>query len=267
MENMLTILKNRVEATFAKTELFFIELATLFLFVFRFFTDILKKPFEFKETWFQFYAIGLKSLPLVGITGFIMGAVLTIQSRPTLAEFGAESWLPAMVSVSIVREIGPVITALICAGKVGSGMGAELASMKVSEQIDAMEISGINPYKYLVITRVIASTLMIPLLTIYSDALGLFGSFVGVNIHSELSFSLYFTQAMAELTYSDIIPAFIKTFAFGFAIGMISCYQGYHAKNGTRGVGVAANASVVYASLMVFVLDAFALELNNFFSH
>src|ERR1041385_8117445 len=161
---------------------FFEEIARLTLFGFRFFKELVKPPYEFNEFFKQAYLIGYKSLPLVAITGFIMGLVLTIQSRPTLAEFGAESWLPAMVAVSIVREIGPVITALISAGKIGSGIGAELASMRITEQIDAMEVSGVNPYKYLVVTRVLASTLMIPVLVVMSDTISLFGAFIGVNI-------------------------------------------------------------------------------------
>src|ERR1035437_6237096 len=135
---------------------FFEEVAKLTMFTFRFFKEVIKPPYEFNELVKQSFLIGYKSFPLVAITGFIMGLVLTIQSRPTLAEFGAESWLPAMVAVSIIREIGPVITALIFAGKVGSGIGAELASMKVTEQIDAMEVSGINPFKYLVVTRIVS---------------------------------------------------------------------------------------------------------------
>lgn len=223
-------------------------------------------PIEFNELLKQCYLIGYKSLPLVGITGFIMGLVLTIQSRPTLAEFGAESWLPAMVSISIIREIGPVITALICAGKVGSGIGAELASMKVTEQIDAMEVSGINPFKYIVATRVVAATLMLPLLAIFSDAISLFGSFAGVNINGDVSFRLYFSQVFSALAFSDIMPAFIKTFFFGFAIGSISCYKGYNSNKGTEGVGESANASVVLASLAVFVIDMIAVQLTSLFS-
>src|SRR5436189_5325914 len=121
------------------------------IFIARFFKEVIKPPYELKEFLRQCYTIGYKSMPLVAITGFIMGLVLTIQSRPTLAEFGAELWLPGMVALSIIREIGPVITALIFAGKVGSGIGAELASMKVTEQIDAMEVSGMNPFKYIVV--------------------------------------------------------------------------------------------------------------------
>ena len=160
---------------------FFLEVASITIFTFHFFKEVFKPPYEFNELIKQSFLIGYKSLPLVAITGFIIGLVLTIQSRPTLAKFGAESWLPAMVAVSIIREIGPVVTALIFAGKVGSGIGAELASMNVTEQIDAMQVSDTNPFKYLVVTRVLSATLMLPLLVIFADAVGLFGSFVGVN--------------------------------------------------------------------------------------
>src|SRR5688572_21800470 len=149
---------------------FFEDLSNLTLFTLRFFQQLFKYSFEWKEFFRQCYLVGLKSFPLVALTGFIIGLVMTIQARPTLAQFGAESWLPAMVSISIIREIGPVITALIFAGKVGSGIGAELASMKVTEQIDAMEVSGINPFKFIVVTRILAATLMLPILVILADA-------------------------------------------------------------------------------------------------
>lgn len=244
---------------------FFTGMANFSLFTGRFFKELIKPPYEWNEIFKQAYLIGYKSLPLVGITGFIMGLVLTIQSRPTLAEFGAESWLPAMISVSIVREIGPVITALICAGKVGSGIGAELASMKVTEQIDAMEVSGTNPFKYLIVTRVLAASLMLPILTIFNDVISMLGSFQGVNIKGDVSFHLYFSQALAQLSFTDLIPALIKTFFFGFAIGLIACYNGYHATKGTEGVGQAANASVVTTSLMVFIIDIIAVQVTSLF--
>lgn len=220
-------------------------------------------PYEFNELLKQCYLIGYRSFPLIAITGLIMGLVLTIQSRPTLAEFGAESWLPAMVAVSIVREIGPVITALIFAGKAGSGIGAELASMKVTEQIDAMEVSGTNPFKYVVITRVVSCVIMLPLLVILADAISLYGSFVGVNLKGDVSFKLFFLQVFESLEFSDVFPAFIKTFFFGFFVGIISCYKGYTSNEGTEGVGKAANASVVISSLAVFVLDMIAVQLTS----
>ncbi|HRA72749.1 MAG TPA: ABC transporter permease, partial [Flavobacterium sp.] len=156
-------------------------------FTLRFFKELFKPPFQFREFIRQCYAVGYKTLPLISITGFIMGLVLTIQSRPTLLKFGAESWLPSMVSLSIIREIAPVITALICAGKIASGIGAELGSMKVTEQIDAMEVSAINPYKYLVVTRILATTLMVPLLVIFADFIGIYGGYVGYNIHGNMT--------------------------------------------------------------------------------
>lgn len=229
----------------------------------KFFKESFKPKYDFGEIVRQGYEIGVKSLLLVAITGFIMGLVLTIQSRPIMVEFGAEAMLPSMVSISIVREIGPVITALICAGKVGSGIGAELGSMKVTEQIDAMEVSGTNPYKYLVVTRVLATTLTIPLLVVFSDAVSLFGSYIGVNINSSVSLTLFFSQAFAALQFPDVIPATIKTFFFGFAIGIIGCYKGYNSSKGTEGVGIAANSAVVTASLAIFIIDMIAVQITD----
>ena len=241
----------------------FLDAGNVTLFAARFFKELVRPPFEIKEFLRQCYIIGYKSLPLVGITGFIMGLVLTLQSRPTLAEFGAESWLPGMVALSLVREIAPVITALICAGKIASGIGAELGSMKVTEQIDAMEVSAINPYKYLVVTRVLATTLMIPLLVVFADAIGIYGGFVGVNINSDLNLFRYFQQVLDSLAFLDIIPATIKTFFFGFFIGMIGCYKGYTAANGTESVGKAANSAVVAASLTIFIIDMLAVQITD----
>lgn len=207
--------------------------------------------------------IGYKSLPLVALTGFIMGLVLTMQLRPTLVDYGVEAQIPAMVSLSIVREIGPVITALIFAGKIGSGIGAELGSMRVTEQIDAMEVSGTNPYKYLVVTRVAAATLMLPVLVILSDAISLYGGYLGVNIRAITSFDLYINQVYDTLKFTDILPAFIKTFFFGFAVGIIGCYKGYYSSKGTEGVGRSANSAVVLASLAVFIIDLVAVQVTD----
>jgi phospholipid/cholesterol/gamma-HCH transport system permease protein len=244
---------------------FFLEVAEITRFTGHFFRSVFRRPFEFSEILRQSFLIGYKSLSLVTVTGFIMGLVLTIQSRPTLARFGAESWLPGMVAISIIREIGPVITALICAGKVGSGIGAELASMKVTEQIDAMEVSGTNPFKYLVVTRVLAAMLMLPILVIFADGIGLIGSYIGVNIMGNVTLRLYLSQAIGHLDFVDVFPAVIKTFFFGFAIGIISCYKGYTSNKGTEGVGLAANAAVVICSLCVFIIDLIAVQLTSFF--
>src|SRR5579872_1296177 len=204
----------------------------------------MKPRFEFSELIRQCYLIGYNSFPLVGLTGFIMGLVLTMQLRPSLVNYGVESQLPVMVGIAIVREIGPVITALIFAGKIASSIGAELGSMKVTEQIDAMEVSGTNPFKYLVVTRIAASTLMLPVLVLLGDAISLFGAFIGVNIRGTTSLHLFFRQILDNFGFGDVLPAFIKTFFFGFAVGVIGCYRGYYSSKGTEGVGRAANSAV-----------------------
>lgn len=237
-------------------------LGNFWLFTMQFFKQSFNFPFERKEFIRQAYQIGNRSLMLVLTTGFIMGVVLTIQSRPTLEDFGAESWLPRMVAVSIIREIGPVITAIICAGKIGSGIGAELGSMRVTEQIDAMEVSGANPYKYLVVTRVMATTIMLPILVLFADFVGLIGSYLGVNIEGDVSFTLFMSSAMGAVEFSDLFPALIKSVVFGFVIGIIGCYKGYTASRGTESVGKAANEAVVAASLMVFVVDVIVVQIT-----
>lgn len=249
--------------TIQQIKSFFLEVSGITTFTWKFLKEVFFPPYEFAEFIKQCYLIGYRSLGLVGITGFIMGLVLTIQAKPTMAEFGAESWIPGMVSVSLIREIGPVITALICAGKVGSGIGAELGSMKVTEQIDAMEVSGTNPFKYLVVTRVLATTFMVPILVILSDVIGLFGSYIGVNITGKVSLRLFFIQVFESLDFIDLYPTIIKTFFFGFIIGIIGCYKGYYSNKGTEGVGAAANSAVVIASLLVFILDMIAVQITS----
>lgn len=242
---------------------FFSEIGDITLFAGRFFREVFTPPYEFKELIKQCYNIGNKSLLLVSVTGFILGLVFTLQSRPTLEQFGAESWIPSMISISIIREIGPVIIALICAGRIGSGIGAELGSMRVTEQIDAMEVSGTNPFKYLVVTRILATTLMLPLLVIIGDGIALFGSAIVENLKSDVSYTLYFNQVFKAISFGDIIPATVKTFFFGFAIGLIGCYKGYNCAKGTVGVGEASNAAVVYTSMLVFVIDFIAVFVTD----
>lgn len=254
------------EKSFEKTEKatgFFAELATVFLFAYHTIRETFSRDFEFNEFMRQCFLIGNKSLPLVSITGLIMGVVLTIQSRPALVSFGAVGMLPGMVAISIIREMGPVITALICAGKIGSGMGAELGSMKVTEQIDAMEVSSTNPMRFLVVTRVWAATFMIPLLVLYADAVAIFGSWAAANIKGDISFILFFSQAFGEVEFNDFIPAVIKSFFFGGVIGLIGCYKGYHAGRGTESVGAAANSAVVLSSLLVIIVDMVAVQITD----
>ncbi len=229
----------------------------------RFFKQWFRPRYEVAEFFRQCFIIGYRSLPLIGLTAFIMGLVLTMQLRPSMIDYGVESQIPAIVSIAVVREIGPVITALIFAGKIGSSIGAELGSMKVTEQIDAMEVSGTNPFKYLVVTRVLASTFMLPVLVMLGDAISLYGSWLGVNIRGNTSFGLYWSQVFDNLSFNDVLPAFIKCFVFGFAVGLIGCFKGYNSSKGTEGVGRSANSAVVVSSVLIFVIDLLAVQVTD----
>ena len=229
----------------------------------RFFTQGFRRRYEIAEFLRQCFVIGYKSFPLIGLTAFIMGLVLTMQLRPSMLQYGVESQLPAIVGISVIREIGPVITALIFAGKIGSSIGAELGSMRVTEQIDAMTVSGTNPFKYLVVTRVLAATLMLPVLVMLGDAISLYGSWLGINIHSTTSFNLFWTQVFDILSFSDVLPAFFKSFFFGFAVGIIGCYKGYNSNKGTEGVGRSANSAVVISSIIIFVIELLAVQITD----
>jgi len=232
-------------------------------FIGRYLRELVNPRYEVRAFIHQCYTIGFSSLALIGTTGFIMGLVLTMQLRPSLIAYGVVSQLPVMVSLAIVREIGPVISALIFAGKISSSIGAELGSMRVTEQIDAMEVSGTNPFKFLVVSRVLASTLMLPLLTVLSDAIALYGSYLGVNIKGHTSLQLFFSDVFDALNYGDVIPALIKTFFFGAAVGLIGCYKGYNSSKGTAGVGLAANSAVVASSLAIFIIDLLAVQITD----
>lgn len=256
---------NAIFKIFEIIKAFMLEIGELSLFAGRFFVETFKRPFEFKEFLRQCFYMGNRSLLLVSITGFIIGLVFTLQSRPTLQEFGAVSWMPSMVSISIIREIGPIITALICAGRIGSGIGAELGSMRVTEQIDAMEVSGTNPFKYLVVTRIMATTFMLPILVFFGDAIAIFGSCLVENIKGNVSYLLYYNQVFDALEFGDIIPATIKTFFFGFAIGLVGCFKGYNCSKGTAGVGLAANSAVVFTSMLLFIIDFVAVFITDIF--
>jgi phospholipid/cholesterol/gamma-HCH transport system permease protein len=248
-----------------KIDDFFIGLYSGFQFVIRFFKEVLKPPYEFKEIIKQCYEVGYKSLGLITLTGFITGLVFTKQSRPSLSEFGASSWLPSLVAIAIIRALAPLVTALIAAGKVGSQIGAELGSMKVTEQIDAMEVSATNPFKYLVVSRVLATTIMIPMLMFYTGAVAMFGAYLNVHQNEMTSLITFFQQAFEKISFLDIFSSLIKSIAYGFTIGIVGCYKGYHASNGTEGVGKAANSSVVLSMFLIFVEEILIVQLTNSF--
>lgn len=248
-----------------KYKLFLANIADIYKFNARFFKNVLTPPFEVREILRQCYLVGNRSLFLIAFTSFLAGIVFTKQSRPSLASFGAESWLPSLVSQAVVRSLGPLITGLICAGKLGSNIGAELASMKVTEQIDAMEVSGTRPFSYLVVSRVVATTCMLPLLVVFADVMALFGSYFMVNSINGSSFQLFYTEISAVITLLDINSSMIKSACFGFVIGIVSCYAGYHSENGTTGVGRSANTAVVVSMIFIFVVDLMGLQILNLF--
>jgi phospholipid/cholesterol/gamma-HCH transport system permease protein len=202
-------------------------------------------------------------LSLITLTGFIVGMVFTKQSRPSLEDFGATSWLPSLIGIAIVRALAALVTALICAGKVGSSIGAELGSMKVTEQIDAMEVSAINPFKYLVVTRVLATSLTIPILALYCSFVGLLGSYVNVNGSESSSLTMVYKNAFSDISFLDIFASVVKSIFYGFTIGMVGCYKGYHATQGTRGVGKAANEAVVLSMFLIFVEEIIIVQVSN----
>lgn len=242
---------------------FFLDLYLTFKFIVRFFREAFKPPFEFQEIIRQCYHVGFKSLSLITLTGFITGLVFTKQSRPSLAEFGATSWLPSLVAIAIIKALAPLVTALIAAGRVGSNIGAELGSMKVTEQIDAMEVSAINPFKFLVVTRIIATTTMVPVLMVYSGFIGMLGSYMDVHGNELTSFATFFEKAFEKISFLDIFSSVAKSVTYGFTIGVVGCYKGYNATQGTEGVGKAANTSVVLSMFLIFIEEVLIVQITN----
>ncbi len=257
-------LKPRTHVLTKKLDGFFGSVYNYVIFIGRFFTE-LRPPFEWREIIRQCYMVGYKSLPLISVTSFVIGIVFTKQSRPSLSEFGAESWLPSLVAIAIFRALAPLVTALIAAGKVGSNIGAELGSMRVTEQIDAMEVSATNPFKFLVVSRVLATSLMLPILMFYMALISMIGAYLNILVNEETSFLAFFNAALEKITFLDLFSSLIKTIVFGFSIGIIGTYQGYHATQGTVGVGRAANSAVVTAMFVVFIEEIVAVQITNWF--
>jgi phospholipid/cholesterol/gamma-HCH transport system permease protein len=242
---------------------YFIGIYNAYKFILLFFKEAFKPPFYFREIVNQCFEVGLKSLPLITLTGFVTGIVFTKQSRPSLEAFGASSWLPSLICIALVRALGSLVTALICAGKVGSSIGAELGSMRVTEQIDAMEVSAINPFKYLVVTRILATTIMVPILSLYCNFVGLMGSYVNVHTNENTGFINFFLHGFETITFLDLFAMVIKAIVFGFTVGTVGCYKGYNATQGTRGVGRAANQAVVVSMFLVFIEEILIVQVVN----
>jgi len=219
------------------------------------------KPFELREIFRQLDEIGSKSFPLVALAGAAVGTVLALESRSSLARFGATSMLPAAIIYSIVHEMGPIVTGLVVAGRVGAGIGAELGSMKVTEQIDAIEASAVNPYKLLVFTRVLACMVVLPLLTLVTDFCGVFAGWLAVTLSDPISFHRFLDKGLSGVKFSDFLAPTFRTCAFGMIIGLVACFQGMRTRGGTEGVGRSATNSVVLASLFVILADVILVKL------
>lgn len=231
------------------------------VFVSRFFWSLASGRTRITEIVRQGYAVGILSLPLITLTGTITGIVFTQQSRPSLEAFGATSWLPSLVTLAMVRSLAPLVTALVCAGKVGSSIGAEIGSMKVTEQLEAMEVSGIDPYGYLVVSRTLATTVMVPFLTLYFALMGFLGAYVNVATNEGTSWASFVDTAFGSLGWLDLWTALFRALAFGFSIGIIACYAGFQTTRGTEGVGQAANSAVVNAMLAVFLEEVLIVQV------
>jgi phospholipid/cholesterol/gamma-HCH transport system permease protein len=231
------------------------------IFVWLVLRSAVRRPFEGRELIRQLDEIGSKSLPLVALAGAAIGAVLALESRHSLVRFGAKSMLPAAIVFSIIHETGPVVTGLVVSGRVGAGIGAELGSMKVTEQIDAIEASGVNPYKLLAFTRILACILVLPLLTLAADFCGVTVGWIADTLVEPISFTKFLHAGFAGASFSDFLAPTFRTAVFGLIIGVIACYQGMRSQGGTEGVGRSATSSVVLSSLFVIVADVILVKL------
>ena len=265
MENNIDTIQNTERKNLLSKRIleFFSGLYNIQKFIFRFFREALTPPYEFKEIGRQCFNMGYLSLGIITLTGFITGIVFTKQSRQPLADFGATSWLPSLVSLAIIRALAPLITALIAAGKIGSNIGAELGSMNVTEQIDAMEVSGTNPFNFLVVSRVLAVTCTLPILMIYACFVGIMGSYLNVSQNELTSFTTFIHDAFGRITFVDIFASLFKSIMYGFTIGITGSYLGYKATQGTVGVGKAANSAVVVSMFLIFIEEIVIVQIVN----
>jgi phospholipid/cholesterol/gamma-HCH transport system permease protein len=212
----------------------------------------------------QVHEIGWRSVPLVATSGFAVGVVLSMHTRASLERFGAVSLIPAGLGIALVRETGPLITGLLLSGRVGAGIGAEVAAMKVTQQIDALEASAVDSFKYLAVTRILACMLALPLLTTLMDFAGIFGGFAAEAAVSGMPLRLYVRHAFEYIGFNDFVPATLKTVVFGFIIGAVSSYLGFTASSGTEGVGRASTRAVVLSSILIILSNVVLVRVIFF---
>ncbi len=227
--------------------------------------EAFRPPFEGGEILRHIYQFGLRSMPLILMSGFAVGIVLSLHTRASLERFGAEAMIPAGLAIALIRETGPLTAGLLVSGRVGAGIGAEIGAMKVTEQIDALEATAVDSFKYLAVTRVIALMIAMPLLTIMMDFAGMFGGFVAEATVSGMGWNLYFERAFTYIGYSDLLPATLKTVVFGYLIAVVASYLGFTTSRGTEGVGEASTRSVVLASILIILSDVILVKIIFFF--
>lgn len=240
------------------------SIGDLGLFSFRVFRQIFRRPVEVDETVKQLFEIGWRSLPLIIASGFAFGIVLALETRAEMESFGAKAMIPEAVSYGLIKDVGPVLVALLIAGRVGAGIGAELGGMRVTEQIDALECIGVDSFKYLVVTRVAACVIALPILTTIFDFAGIAGGIVAVHVDLQMSTATFMNDAFSTMGWSDYVPSILTTVVFGFIIGIVSSYLGYNAAQGATGVGRASTRSVVLSSLLVILFDVIVVRFILF---
>jgi phospholipid/cholesterol/gamma-HCH transport system permease protein len=236
----------------------------LSLFAVRAIRDAVRPPYEFRETLRQLHELGVRSTPLIAVSGIAVGVVLSMHTRASLARFGAESLIPAGLALALVRETGPLTAALLLSGRIGAGIGAELGAMRVTEQIDALEATAVNAFKYLVVTRTVACVIALPILTTIMDFCGMFGGFLAEHAASGASLRYYIIQSFSLINAADYVPATVKTMVFGFIIATTSAFLGYTTASGTEGVGRASTFAVVLSSILVILSDVILVRLIFF---
>jgi phospholipid/cholesterol/gamma-HCH transport system permease protein len=235
------------------------------LFALRALRELFLPPYEVRETARQLFELGCRSAPLIAVSGLAIGIVLSMHTRASLARFGAEALIPAGLAIALVRETGPLTAGLLLSGRIGAGIGAELGAMKVTEQIDALEAVAVDPFRFLVVTRVLACVIALPLLTTVMNTAGIIGGFAAEWSVTGIPFDTYLRQAFGPIQFSDLIPATLKTMVFGFIIATVSSYLGMHTTRGTEGVGQASTNSVVFSSILLIVANVLLVRIIFFF--
>jgi phospholipid/cholesterol/gamma-HCH transport system permease protein len=236
----------------------------LSLFAFKAARQMVTPPYEFQETIRQVQQLGLRSAPLIAVSGLAVGVVMSLHTRAALERFGAESMIPAGLAIALIRETGPLTAGLLLSGRIGAGIGAELGAMRVTEQIDALEATAVDSFRYLVVTRVLACLIALPILTTIMNFAGIFGGFIAERVATGMSLELYFTRAFSLVDITDYVPATLKTMVFGFIIATVSSYLGFTTTSGTEGVGRASTQAVVVSSVLIIVFNVVLVRLIFF---